>query len=314
LKRANPLSRASFFALKTHGWTDWNIVRANRQFALRSTTPGPRCAGPLGLAARAALLGVCVLPAGCRSLEPSNNRDWSADQAVLAHADFQGDRVTVHNIRNCAYHSTDNYEVHYYDKTYDLNKLQSVDFIMVPFAGMPALAHTFLSFGFEGQDYLAISVEIRKEKGETYSPLKGLLNQYELMYVVGDERDLIVLRSNYRLDDVYIYRARATRAQAREVFVDMLQRANGLTARPEFYNAITNNCTTNVARHINRISPGRVPYSYRVLLPGYTDRLAYDLGLLDTNDSFEGTKQRARANRLAYVYRDSPDFSAKIRE
>ena len=267
--------------------------------------------------ARSALASVVLcagLLSGCQTLRPSNSRNWSPDQAIVPYAELKDGQATVHNIRNCSYHSTDVYEVRHYDRTYDLNKLRSIDFIVVPFSGMPTLAHTFVSFGFDGDEYLAISIEVRKEQGEGYSALKGLLNQYEIMYVVGDERDLIGLRSNYRLDDVYIYRARASREQVRAMFVDMMERANKLSEKPEYYNLVTNNCTTNVARHINRISADRVPLDYRVLLPGYSDRLAYDLGLLASEKSFERTKQDARANSLAYVYRDSPEFSTKIRQ
>lgn len=254
------------------------------------------------------------LLSGCQTLRPSNNRNWSPDQAILPYAEIKGGQAKVHNVRNCSYHSTDTYEVRHYDRTYDLNKLRSIDFIVVPFSGMPTLAHTFVSFGFAGDEYLAISIEIRREQGEAYSALKGLLNQYEIMYVVGDERDLIGLRSNYRLDDVYIYRARASREEVRAMFLDMMERANQLSENPEYYNLVTNNCTTNVARHINRISADRVPLDYRVLLPGYSDRLAFDLGLLASDESFDRTKQAARANSLAYVYRDSPEFSARIRQ
>ena len=171
-----------------------------------------------------------------------------------------------------------------------------------------------LSFGFAGRDYLAVSVEIRKEQGESFGPLKGFFRQYEIMYVLGDERDLLALRTNHRLDDVYVYRARATRQQVRELFLDVIRRVNKLSVEPEFYNTLTNNCTTNIRNHINRLSADRVPYDYRVLLPGYADRLAYDLGLLQSDGSFEETKRRARVNYLAFLHRDSPNFSVRIRQ
>ncbi len=157
-------------------------------------------------------------------------------------------------------------------------------------------------------------MEIRREQGETFGPLKGFFNQYEIMYVVGDERDLIELRTNYRLDDVYVYRARATPDQARRLFIDVMNRVNKLVYEPEFYNTLTNNCTTNIRDHINRLNPDRVPYDYRVLLPGFSDQLAYDLGLLETDASFPETRLRSRVNYLAYLYRDSPDFSVRIRQ
>jgi len=256
---------------------------------------------------------VQINPDLVKMLKPSNDRDWAPDQAVLPSAEFHGERVTVHNIRNCKYFSAKDYLVRHYDKTYDLNDLETVDFIVAPFPEIPSLAHTMLSFGFAGGEYLAVSVEIRKERGESFAPWKGFLRQYELMYVVGDERDLVALRTNHRLEDVYIYRARATPEQARELLMDVMRRVNELAESPEFYHTLANNCTTNIRRHINHLAADRVPYDYRVLLPGYSDRLAYDLGLLETDDSFEATKRRARVNYRAYLYRDDPQFSAKIR-
>ena len=244
---------------------------------------------------------------------PSNDRDWVADQALVPTAQFQGNRMTVCNIRNCDYRTADDYTVHYYDKTFELDEVDSVDFIVVPFKDMPSLAHTMLSFGFAGRDYLAVSVEIRREKGESYDPVRGALAQYEIMYVVGDERDLIGLRANHRMDDVYVYPTRATPEQARSLLVDVMRRVNKLAVEPEFYDTLANNCTTNLRGHVNQLLPDRVPYDYRVLLPGLSDRLAYDLGLLDTDAPFEQTRDRARVNYLAYVHRDDPDFSAKIR-
>jgi hypothetical protein len=255
---------------------------------------------------------VLALP-GCALVSPSNSRNWAPDQAVLARADIEGPTVRVHNIRNCAYRTVDDYTANYYDKTYNLNELNSVWFFVVPFAEMPVLAHTMLSFGFADRDYLAVSVEVRKEKGESYAALTGMMNRFEVMYVVGDERDVVALRTNYRLNEVYMYRARATPEQARTLFLDVMRRVNKLAVEPEYYNTLTNNCTTNIMRHVNRLSPHAVPYDWRVLLPGQSDRLAYDRGLLDTNLSFEETKLRARINERAYQWRDSPNFSVAIR-
>ncbi len=265
---------------------------------------------------RHALVGWAVLPLlGCRLVgdRPSNLRDWSPDQAVLPYAETYGDVVRVHNVRDCTYVSQDAYVLNYYDKSYDLNRLRSVDFIMVPFQNMPSVAHTMLSFGFEDGDYLAVSVEIRREKGEQYQFLNGILDQYELIYVLGSERDLVKLRTNYRGDDVYVYRARATPEQGRRLFLDVIQRVNKLAAEPEFYNTFTNNCTTNIARHINHLAPGKVPLDFRVLLPGYSDKLAYDLGLLDTSLPFPEARRRANVSELARRNPDSADFSALIR-
>lgn len=269
----------------------------------------------LGFPSLRVWLWACLLVpmVGCAHVQPSNHRNWSPDQAVLSEAYFNGDSVHVSNVRNCSYLNSDAYVLDYYDKTVDLDALRTVDFIMVPFRGMPSLAHTMLSFGLDNGEYLAVSVEIRKEVGEKYAVLGGFLNDFELMYVVGDEEDLVKLRTNYRGDDVYVYRARATPEQVQSLFVDVMHRVNELAGSPEFYNTFTNNCTTSIVNHINRLTPERVPYNLRVLLPGYSDRLAYDLGLIDTDATFEDTKRRALVGEAALLYADAPDFSRKIR-
>lgn len=246
-------------------------------------------------------------------MRPSNDRVWTPDQAVLPVAEFHGSQVTVRNIRSCEYRTVDDYDVRHYDKTFDLNRLTSVDFIVVPFDDIPGIAHTMLSFSFEDRDYLGVSIEIRKELGESYSPVKGFLRQYELMYVLADERDLILKQSLHYLCDVYVYRSSATPEQCRELLLDVLGRVNKLYEEPEFYNTLANNCTTNIRNHVNRLAPDRVPYDYRVLLPAHSDRLAFDLGLLESRGSFEETRAAAKVNFQAYLHESSPSFSQKIR-
>lgn len=249
------------------------------------------------------------------SIRPSNDRDWSRDQTQLASVTFDGDLVHVKNIRNVRYRSTTDYDPAWYDKTFDLRKLESLWFMVEPFDEGKGAAHTLVSFGFAGPEYLAVSVEIRKEVGEEFSVVKGLLRQYELMYVVGDERDLIQLRSNYRKDDVYLYPIRAPKERIRAMLVGMLERANQLRESPEFYNTLTSTCTTNIVRHVEEVAPGRVPkLSREVLLPGYSDRLAYDLGLIDTDLPFEQARERFKINGRALRAQGDPDFSVKIRE
>lgn len=246
-------------------------------------------------------------------IQPSNDRNWAKDQMVLPYAEFDGTEVTVRNIRNFTYASTTEYTPAYYDKTFDLDELETVDYIVEPFGGIGA-AHTFLSFGFRDGSYLAISIEIRKQIGETFSPLKGFLRQYELMYVIADERDAVKLRSNYRKDDVYLYPVEATHEHVRTLFVDMLNRANTLTQKPEFYNTLTNNCTTNIADHINDISPSRISWDYRLLFPENSDRLAQELGLIAQHTSIEEARMQHRINEKAEKYADDPEFSKRIRE
>jgi hypothetical protein len=249
-----------------------------------------------------------------KTLKPSNNRDWVPEQVKLAEAKFSGDKVQVRNIRNCRWRTRTDFTVAYYDRTFDLKRLRSVDFIVVPFNETPSLGHTMLSFGFDGHEYLAVSVEIRKERGETFNPILGSLRQYEIIYVVADERDVIQRRVSCDLSDVYVYRSTATPEQAQFLFADAMRRVNKLAEEPEFYDTLTNNCTTNIRNHINHLKPDRVPYDYRVLLPGHSDKLAYDLGLIERHGSYEETRLRARVNYQAYLHRDDPHFSEAIRQ
>ncbi len=273
------------------------------------------------------LLSTLILSAlaGCRSVEsriaPSNHRDWAPDQALLPRAEIDGDQIKVRNIRNCKYLTADDYVVDHYDKTFDLNKLRGVDFITMPFGPVPALAHTMVSFEFEGErpsdppEHLAVSVEVRKEKGEeTFNPLLGMAQQYEIMYVIADERDLLHRQAVVHDGPTYLYKTVATPDLARKMLIGMLERANELADEPEFYDLIRNNCTTNIAEHINDVSPGRLSYDLGVLLPGYSDQKAYAEGLLAGIGSFEQLKQRALINQRAKMAAKAPDFSVAIRQ
>lgn len=260
-------------------------------------------------------LFVIVLMIWWNSIEPSNNRNWQTDVEQLAWADIQGDLVTVHNIRNFDYNSETDYTPTYYNKTYDLSKLTSVDLIAVYWMG-PAIAHTFLSFGFENGDYLAISIETRKEKSESYSTIKGFFKQYELYYVVADERDVIRLRTNYRKnppEDVYIYRAQGPIENARRLFMAYMQRLNHLKEQPEFYNTLVDNCTTGIwfNTHIN---PGRVPLSWKILASGYVPEYLYETGRLDQSLSFAELQDLSLVNERAQLADKDTGFSQRIRE
>lgn len=246
-------------------------------------------------------------------IRPSNDRDWALDQVVLPYAEIKGDEVSIHNIRNFSYKSMSDYTPAYYDATFDLKKIKNVYFVVEPFSGYKGAAHTFLSFEFEGDRFVAISVEIRKEKGESFSAGKGLLRQYELMYVVADERDVVKLRSNYRHDKVFVYPVKTTPEKMRAVFVDMLMRANDLKEKPEFYNTLTSNCTNNIARHVNTVSSGRVSWNITYLLPENADQYAYEVGLIDSTLPFEEMRATHLINDIAEKYADSLDFSLKIR-
>ena len=264
------------------------------------------------LTAHFAMFG--LLLAWWATLAPSNDREWQPDLARLAHATIDGDRVTVHNIRNVDYRSEFDYTLAWYDKSFDLRKLEGVDLVAVYWMG-PAIAHIFVSFAFTGGDHLAISIEARKEKGEGYSTLKGFFRQYELYYVVADERDVIRLRTNYRQDppeDVYVYRMRGSVDNGRRLFTAYINKINDLNRSPEFYNTLTTNCTTNIWVH-SKVNPEHPPFSWKILASGYVPQYLYETGKLDTRLPFAELQRSAYVNLQAKRADGAPDFSQRIR-
>jgi hypothetical protein len=249
------------------------------------------------------------------SIEPTNDRDWQAEVAVLPYATVSDDEVTVYNIRNFDYRSDTDYTVAYYDKTFDLRELRTVDIVASYWMG-PAIAHVFVSFGFAGDDYLAVSIEVRKPRGETYSTLKGFFRQYELIYVVADERDVIRLRTNYRRsppERVFVYRTKASSEAGRRLFMEYMNRLNMLRTHPEFYNTLTTNCTTDIWMN-DHVNPGRVALNWKVLASGYVPEYLYEEGRLqDMGLSFAELQRRDHVNARAEPADAAPDFSRRIR-
>lgn len=265
--------------------------------------------------AAALLLLIAGSAVAWSSAEPSLDRAWIEAHAVMPTAEFHGSAVTVRGIRDFRYLDDGSTLVRYYDRTYDLDRLRSAWFVVVPFSTeWRGPAHTFLSFGFEDGSYVGVSVEARREVGEEeYSMLKGLLQRYELMYVIGDERDLIGVRAARQEDQVNLYPVRAEPDKIRDLFVSMLERANELAERPEFYNTLTKNCTVTILDHVNLLRDERIRPGPRILLPGYTDGVALDEGLLDTDLPLGEARRRFRVDDLARQYLHDPRFSARIR-
>lgn len=252
-----------------------------------------------------------VILAGWLCIPPSNNRNWQPDVGVLPSAQIEGNNVTVRNIRNCDYRSETDYTVSYYDKTFNLSKLQGADLFIIHW-GSPLIAHTIMSFCFEDNQYLCISIETRKEAGEGYSAIKGFFKQYELIYIVGDERDLVRLRTNIRGESVYLYRLTAKPELVRQVLLDYLKSVNSLNHRPEWYNAMTQNCTTSIRGHTAPYAHGKM--SWKMLINGYLDTLLYERKAIDTTLPFEQIKTASFINDRALQAGDSLDFSKWIRE
>ena len=249
------------------------------------------------------------------SIEPSNQRDWQTDVAMLPYASIEGDAVTVRKIRNFDYRSETDYTPAWYDRRFDLATLEGVDLVAVYWMG-PAIAHTFVSFAFAGGEHLAISIETRKEKGESYSTVKGFFRQYELYYVVADERDVIRLRTNYRHDppeDVYVYRLQGPKENSRRVFLEYMRRINALKSSPEFYNTLAHNCTTDIWYN-SLVNPEHLPFSWKILASGYVPEYLYENDRLAAGGlTFSELQTRAHANVRAQAADKAADFSRRIR-
>lgn len=245
------------------------------------------------------------------SQQPSNDRLWQADVERMAHAEFDGDRVLVHDVRNAEYRSETDYTVRWEDRQLDLAKLRSLDLFLI-YWGSPAIAHTIMSFGFEDGQYLAISIETRKEVGESYSALRGFFRNYELVYVIADERDVVRLRTNYRGEDVYLYRLDVPPEGTRLLLERYLDATNALYVQPEWYNALTDNCTTSI-QHLAAPLETRSWWSWKLLLNGYLDELAYQIGAIDNSLPFAELKARSHINERARAAGDDPAFSLRIR-
>ena len=264
------------------------------------------------LAVFAALFLVLLL--AWRALEPSNERAWVPENATLAYADIDGERVTLHNIRNFDYRTDTDFTPAYYDRTFDLRQLDEVDLLSVYWMG-PDIAHVFLSFGFSDGAHVAMSIETRREQGQVYSSIAGFFRQYTLYYAVGDERDIVRLRTNYRHDppeQVYLYRLRGSDAAARRLFLEYLQQLNALRQHAQWYNTLTSNCTNSIW-FLARLNPGHLPYSWKVLVSGHLPEYLYEQGKLDTSIPFAELQRRAYINPLAQAADQAPDFSQRIR-
>ena len=245
-------------------------------------------------------------------IPPRNDRNWQPDLAVLPWAEIDGNRVKFHNIRLCDYRNERDSDVAHYDRTFDLDTLHSADLFIVT-RGSPHIAHTMMSFGFANDEYLCFSVETRKEKGEDYSIVKGFFKQYELMYVAADERDLVRLRTNFRNEQVSVYRLKADSAAIRAVFLGYLESMYSLRARPEWYNALTSNCLTNIRGHTLPYAKNQ-HWDWRFLLNGHLDELIYERGSIDTSLPLAELKARSLINAKAKAAPNDAQFSKNIRD
>jgi hypothetical protein len=257
------------------------------------------------------LLFGCVL-VWWLSLPPSNDRQWQPDVAQPPKATIEGDLLTIENIRNFHYRSETDFDENWETRTYDLSKLRGVDMFFSHW-GSPLIAHTIVSWEFEDGPPLAISIETRKEVGESYSAILGFFRQFELYYVVSDERDVIGLRTDHRGEDVYLYRLQTPIPIARAVLLDYVRAMNALTVDPKWYNAFTHNCTTQIRRHVQQVAPDN-PFSWKLLVNGHLPELGYERGTIDTSLPFEELRRASEITQRAKAAGDDPSFSERIRE
>lgn len=266
---------------------------------------------PKARGVKLALLSGLIVSVLYLSVRPSNEREWQPDCAVAATTDVEGDIVTIHGVRNFRYRSNTDFDEVWEDRQYDLSKLRTLDLFM-SFWGPVAYCHTILSFGFEGGEQLATSIEVRKEEGETFSTYGGLFKMFELSYIFADERDLIGVRTSQRNEDVYLYRLRAEPERLKELFLSYANFADGLSREPEFYGVLTNSCGVNILHRI--AETGAVHWSAKeALLNGYWGESLYERGAIDGSLPFEELREISHINQAAEADGLSSDFSARIR-
>jgi Domain of unknown function (DUF4105) len=259
------------------------------------------------------LLGLLylIVVMGWFSIRPSNDRPWRPEYRVTPRAHFEGDRVRILGVRNFEYRSTTDFTVRYEERVVSLDHLTGVDFYVSYWMAGP-VGHTFLSFLFEDGPPLTISIEARREVGETYAPIGSLFKQFELIYVVGDERDIVRVRTNYRGEKVYLYHLNIPRGSAKRLFLIYLKRLNALADRPEFYHLLSNSCTVNIVRYA-RAMGHHGSFNIRHYLNGLFDSYLYTAGRLDTSLPFEQLRAQSFINPVAQAADDAADFSARIR-
>ena len=244
-------------------------------------------------------------------LQPSNSRDWQADVARLPYVDANGDSITFHNVRNFEYRSETDYTPHWEDRTLKLSDLTGADLYFSDW-GAAGIVHTIVSWDFGPGKHIAVSIETRKKVGDTYSAIRGFFRQYELYYVVADERDVIGLRAKYRGEQLQLYRIRMSLPTAHRILESYIKNINQLQTTPKWYNALTLNCTTSIRLNVQTAGASK-PLSWRHLANKYLDKLLYDYQAVNTSMPFEELKARSDITEVAIHAATDPNFSEIIR-
>ncbi|SEN16595.1 protein of unknown function [Duganella sp. CF517] len=257
------------------------------------------------------LAAMIALMAWWSTLQPTHNRVWADDVSRMVTGQVQGSVVTLDQVRNFDWRSDTDYTQRWEARSYDLDRLRSVDVAMSYWMG-PAIAHTLVSFGFADGRYLTFSIEIRKQRGESFDAIAGFFKGFETVLIAADERDILRVRTNARGEDMYLYRLKMPPEAMRSLFLAYLEEGATLKREPRFYNTLTANCTTIIFEMARRIDPG-LPFDWRLLASGYLDRYMFDIGALAGEQNFEALRRNAHITERARAADKAEDFSARIR-
>jgi len=249
------------------------------------------------------------------SLPPSNNRNWNKNVSILPSISIDKNLVTIGNIRNFKYKTEHDYIQNYYDKTFNIDNITTLDYILSYWDGNKDIAHTMLSFGFKNNSHLCVSVETRGEVDEPQTGLRGLYNQYELIYILADEKDILGLRTNYRKEEVYIFPMNVNKEQIQKLFIQIMSKVQKLQTHPQFYNTIKNNCFTSLLNEIRKITQQTIVFDWRFLKNGRSDELGYERNSFITNGmSFNDFKYSNHINQYILTKEIPENYSVIIRQ
>jgi hypothetical protein len=247
-------------------------------------------------------------------VRPRPDEDWVTQHSRMPHVEIVGDKVSVSNVRNFTWRTATDFTPGFYDRTYDTRELSSVYFALSPIFNLRAVSHVWVGFGFSDGQHLAVSVEARGVKERPFGLFRSMFRQFQLIYVLGDERDVVGLRAAIWRNEVRIFPVRTTPERMRAIFLDMMGRAHSLEEHPEFYNLFTNNCMNNVTAHIRRLGGRPLPSDWRLLLTGFSDQLAFEYGFLDTDLPFDLAHQAFRIDEWVQQTTLDEGFSQRLRE
>ena len=244
----------------------------------------------------------------------SNNREWQDDVKLLPKIVQTGSEITIENFRNFSYKDGKPLDMNYETRSYNLDDLEGTDMIISYWDGYRTIGHTFICFRFKGGKSFAVSLEVRKEKGESYSPAKGLFKQYELIYVFGDEKDLIPLRTKHRGEETFLYPMTLTLEQSKTFLLGIMDAANDLHTNPKFYHSLNMNCTTTLIKHLNKVKEFKIPVLTKFILNGITDYIAYEMKGIPTDIPFDILKRCCYISRIANDIPLNDDYPIELRK